>query len=63
MGVPAAGDTLAAAGAEVVEIGAAGAAEVGFSVEVELPSSAMEALAADLVFLDFFLAFLSCRRV
>ena len=52
-----------AAGAEVVGIGVAGAAEVGFSVEVELPFSVMEALAGDLVFLDFFLAFLSYRRV
>ena len=63
MGVPAAGDTPVAAGAEVVGIGAAGAAEVGFSVEVELPFSVMEALAGDFVFLDFFLAFLSYRRV
>ena len=63
MGVPAAGDTPVAAGAGVVGIGAAGAAEVGFSVEVELPSLAMEASVGDLVFLDFFLAFLSYRRV
>ena len=66
MGVPAAGDTPVAAGAGVVGIGAAGAAgaaEVGFSVEVELPSLAMEASVGDFVFLDFFLAFLSYRRV
>ena len=52
-----------AAGAGVVGIGAAGAAEVGFSVEVELPSLAMEASVGDFVFLDFFLAFLSYIRV
>ena len=62
MGVLTAGDTPVAAGAEVAGIGAAGATEVGFSVEVELPS-VMEALAADLVFLDFFLAFSFYRRV
>lgn len=58
MGVPTAGDTPVAAGAKVVGIGAT---EVGFSVEIELPS-VMEALAADLVFLDFFLAFSFYRR-